>query len=93
MQFELNTNRLLGLRLLSAVALPTPKIQIINSLHDVDRLVLYDAPHGWTVRTCLYKGKNEFGLFYKNKCSVKELINILHDRISEYSSLEVLYNI
>jgi hypothetical protein len=76
------TGRYKGLIFLRQNGFPVPdfmKVESINQLSD-PFFEIY-APYGWTVRTCKKSGINEMSLFYKNKISKKEVIEILSERL------------
>lgn len=79
------TERLKGLERLKAVGIPVPDYEVVYTEKGIPLLSLdRPAPFGWTIRTCKRNGQNEIGLFYKNKASKDEVLEILTDRLRNF---------
>ncbi len=81
-----NTNRYNGLVYLKEHGFPVPHFIRIDSINQLNNL-FFDtvAPFGWTLRTCKRNGQNEISLFYKNNISKKQLLDIVSQRLKEFT--------
>lgn len=81
-----STNRYNGLIYIKEKGFPVPDFIRIDSANQLSNF-FFDkpAPFGWTLRTCKRDGENEMYLFYKNNISKKQLLDILHQRLNEFT--------